>query len=188
MSIFDQFPILETERLRLRQIQPQDSKALFAILADAEVTKFLGVQTLNTIEEVDGILPLFNLPYQTHSGIRWAITLKSGPDANRLIGTCGFHRWQPDHYRAEIGYELARAYWDQGIMRTALKSILDFGFVKMNLNRIEAEVWAENIRSVRFLEKLGFQREGLLRQAEYARGAFQDILIYAILKADFNLA
>ena len=73
-------------------------------------------------------------------------------------------------------------------MRTALKSILDFGFVKMNLNRIEAEVWAENIRSVRFLEKLGFQREGLLRQAEYARGAFQDILIYAILKADFNLA
>jgi ribosomal-protein-alanine N-acetyltransferase len=187
VSIFDQFPILETECLFLRQIQPQDSTALFAILSDTEVTRYLGIQTLHSMDEVEGILPLFNLPYQTQSGVRWAITPKSGPDAGKLIGTCGLHRWHPDHYRAEIGYELARAYWGQGIMGASLNTILDFGFSALGLNRIAAEVWAENTCSARFLEKQGFQLEGLLRQAEFAEGAFQDILIYAILKKDFNL-
>ncbi|MBN2503179.1 MAG: GNAT family N-acetyltransferase [Anaerolineales bacterium] len=188
MSIFDQFPILETERLLLRQIQPQDSTALFVILSDAEVTRYLGVQPLYSMDEVEGLLPLFHLPYQTQSGIRWAITPKSGPDAGKLIGTCGLHRWQPDHYRAEIGYELARAYWGQGIMGAALNTILDFGFSTLGLNRIAAEVWAANTRSARFLEKQRFQSEGLLRQAEFVEGAFQDILIYAILKKEFNQA
>jgi ribosomal-protein-alanine N-acetyltransferase len=186
LSIFDQFPILETERLLLRQIQPQDKQALFAILSDAEVTRYLGVHTLHSPEEVEALLPLFDLPYQTHSGIRWAIAPKSGPDAGQLIGTCGFHRWKRDHFRAEIGYELGRAYWGQDIMRAALENILDFGFSNMDLNRVEAEVWSQNGRSARFLEKLGFTREGLLRQAEFAGGAFQDVLIYAILKGDFK--
>ena len=188
MSIFDRFPTLKTERLLLRQIQPQDKQALFAILSDVQVTRHLGVQTLHSLDEVEGILPLLNLPYETHSGIRWAIAPKSGPDAGRLIGTCGFHRWQPNHYRTEVGYELARAYWGQGILQAALERILAFGFENMNLNRVKAEVWAENVRSARFLEKLGFQREGVLRQAEFAAGSFQDLLIYAMLKEDFNPA
>jgi ribosomal-protein-alanine N-acetyltransferase len=186
LSIFDQFPPLETERLLLRQIQPQDKQALFSILSDEEVTCYLGVRTLQSPEEIDDILPLFNLPYEIHSGIRWAITQKDTPHPGRLVGTCGFHRWQPDHSHAEVGYELGRAYWGQGIMREAIRRVLAFGFSEMALNRVEAQVWADNAPSARFLEKLGFQREGLLRQAEFAAGAFQDILIYAILKEEFK--
>ena len=71
-------------------------------------------------------------------------------------------------------------------MHAALEEILCFGFASMNLNRVVAEVWSQNTRSARFLEKLGFRREGLLRQAEFAAGTFQDLLIYAILKEEFE--
>jgi ribosomal-protein-alanine N-acetyltransferase len=67
--------------------------------------------------------------------------LKEGDD--RVIGTCGYHVWAKPHFRAEIGYELAREYWGQGIMQEAIRSLLTFGFAKMALNRVEAHFCRE---------------------------------------------
>jgi [ribosomal protein S5]-alanine N-acetyltransferase len=102
-----------------------------------------------------------------------------------VIGTCGYHAWVKTHQRAEIGYELARSYWGQGVMAEAISALLAFGFAEMGLNRVEAMVLTGNIASARFLEKLNFQKEGLLQEYEFIQGKARDVLLFSMLRKDF---
>jgi ribosomal-protein-alanine N-acetyltransferase len=123
--------------------------------------------------------------FEKGEGFRWGITLKSGEAPGEVIGTCGYHAWAKDHFRAEIGYELARDYWGQGLMAEAIKALLAFGFEEMALNRVEAMVLEGNKASAGFLEKLGFQREVILREYEFVRGKFRDVLLFSLLSKDY---
>ena len=114
--------------------------------------------------------------------MRWAVTLKE--DTERLIGTAGFNVWHTWNNSAEIGYDLARAHWGRGLMVEALEPIIDFGFTRMALNRIEADATVGNHASSRVLEKLGFHREGLLRQRGYWKGSYHDVWLYSLLTND----
>ena len=76
-----------------------------------------------------------------------------------MIGTCGFHCWDEDSRRAEIGYDLAHAFWGQGLMREAVEAALAFGFGPMGLATIYAGVEPPNVRSIGLLERLGFERQ-----------------------------
>jgi len=118
--------------------------------------------------------------------IRWAIELKKD---NKLIGTCGFHNWNKRHLRAEIGYELNDNYWKIGYVFEAISEIISFGFSKLELNRIEALVYPENINSHSSLAKLGFSREGLLKEYCIFRDKKQDLIMYSmILNNDCELS
>lgn len=75
---------------------------------------------------------------------------------------------------AEIGYELHRAYWRQGMMTEALPAVLTYGFTKLGLHRIEADPFARNTRSTSLLLKPGFTHEGTLRQRFFFRGHFEN--------------
>jgi [ribosomal protein S5]-alanine N-acetyltransferase len=117
--------------------------------------------------------------FRQGSGIWWAITRETVGD---LIGTCGLYNLQPQHRKAEIGYWLLPHYWGQGMMRLTLETVLAFGFEKLNLHRIEAYVETENAASAALLQKLGFQQEGTLRDAEIKHGRFISLDIYARLQ------
>ena len=80
------------------------------------------------------------------------------------IGTCLLFRFDEGSERAELGYVLGRAHWGRGLMREALGGLLDRAFTTMGLRRIEAEVDVRNASSSRLLARLGFTREGVLRQ------------------------
>lgn len=181
MSFFSQFPVLETKRLVLRQLRYEDGADIHAYF-NADLAKYYDWLP-KTVAEGRGFVRFFKTGYEEEQSIRWGITLKP---SDRVIGTCGFSDF--DHFsRAELGYELANDYWGLGIMGEALRAIIPFGFYEIDMHRIQASVFPENQASLKLLEKLGFQREGVLRQYTYIkhRDVWEDCLLLALLKADF---
>lgn len=177
-----EFPIIKTERLVLRNLLLEDAVTLKEYWSHPDVTKYLTLEPFKTVDEAVAMIELLNGLPMDNQGFRWAITRK---EDGKVLGTCGFHNCKPEHCRAEVGYELGNDYWRQGIMAEALTAILQYGFSKAGYNRIEAFVTAGNEKSTGILEKLGFKQEGLLREYEFARGNFIDLYCYSLLKSEY---
>jgi ribosomal-protein-alanine N-acetyltransferase len=174
------FPKLETKNLHLRRIQPADASALYTILADDKVTEFYDDDPLTDISQARDQINDWEYGFVNKRCVRWGITRKN---EDEIIGTCGYYGFHTWHRRASIGYELARNYWRQGIMTEALSAIISFGFVEIELNRLEAVAMPENTASIKMLEKLGFRNEGLLAEYEiWGSKGFVDLSIYALLQ------
>ena len=171
------FPIIETERLILRKLETTDINDLFEILSSERVTKYYGKYPMKNLSEAEDLILKFHKVFSEQKSIRWGIELK---EINRIIGTCGFHCWNKNHFRAEVGYELGEAFWNKGYATEAISSILRYGFELMNLKRIEAIVYPENKPSEKLLLNLGFEHEGLLKKYANFRDKQQDLNIFAI--------
>jgi [ribosomal protein S5]-alanine N-acetyltransferase len=179
---FTRFPSLTTEHLHLRQIRPTDAEAFFAIKSDREVMDFYGDETHQTIEETQTLIEQIQTSYKKQEALFWGITRK-GDDT--LIGSCAFIAFNRDFQHAEIGYELVRASWRQGITAEAIAAILTYGFAELELHRIEAVTNPRNTPSKHLLLKLGFTYEGNLRQRFLLRGQFLDAQYFGILKDEW---
>jgi RimJ/RimL family protein N-acetyltransferase len=103
-----------------------------------------------------------------------------------VLGTCTLTHYYPTHQRSEIGFALRQMRWGQGLGSEAVTAVIGFAFDSLNLNRIEADVDPRNERSLRLLERLGFQREGHLRQRYYMNGERQDTLMLGLLRSDWK--
>ncbi|GHO98434.1 GNAT family N-acetyltransferase [Reticulibacter mediterranei] len=183
-AMFSTFPTLTTNRLLLRQIQPNDAEALFATFSDESVMEFYGHLPHRSIEESVELIRKQHVWYAERTGIRWGITLK-GDD--RVIGSCGFYGFDEGFRRAETGYELNRAFWRQSIMSEAMSAILNYAFSEPALNRVEAVVDDVNERSKGLLRKLGFTHEGTLRRRFFFRNRFLDEHYFGLLKEEWPL-
>jgi ribosomal-protein-alanine N-acetyltransferase len=185
-AAFTTFPVLTTQRLRLREIRPDDAEAIFAIYSDEETMHYYN-ETFQSLAEAETYVILRHDDYVQRREIRWGITRH---DDDRIIGSCGFHHFDEGHYegyyRAETGYILNRADWGQGIMAEALSAILTYGFSEMGLHRIEAVIDIANERSKNLLLKLGFQYEGNLRQRFLFRGSFEDEYYFGLLRDEWR--
>jgi ribosomal-protein-alanine N-acetyltransferase len=182
-AAFTQFPVLTTERLHLRQIQPQDAEALFAILSDEEAMRYYGHEPHRESDETLTLIQQIQGRYERREAIRWGITFK-GDDA--LIGTCSLHDFGPGYHRAATGYDLNREYWRRGIMFEAMSTILAYGFGELGLHRIEAIIDIENEASKKLLLKLGFTYEGNLRQRYAFRDRFEDEYYFGLLRDEWR--
>ncbi|WP_218145526.1 GNAT family N-acetyltransferase [Psychrobacillus sp. OK032] len=107
----------------------------------------------------------------------WGIATK---DDNKIIGSCGYHNWEKDHFKAKVGFEVTPEYWQQGAMTEVLKHVLQYGFEKMRLFRIEALYDPAITASKRTLQKAGFVYEGMLRKSSFEKGRFCDAAICSI--------
>lgn len=161
------FPLLETDRLLLREIIEEDSQKIFDFFSNENVTRFYGQDSFTSIEQAKQLIDLYANQYLEKRGIRWGIELK---ETKEIIGTIGFHAWSPKHKRAEIGYELQPVYWRKGYATEAVTKIFTYGFNEIGLTRVGAVVFIENDASNRLLTKLGFQKEGILRNYMYQNG------------------
>lgn len=179
------FPVLETERLILRQVTKDDAESMFVYMSDEEVMKHYGMEPFRIADDALDEISWYQSIFEKKTGIRWGITLKG---QGKVIGSCGFLNIVQQHYRTEIGYELSRAYWGEGIASEALAAIIQYGFEQMNLQRIQALIDPPNASSIKLVERNGFMKEGLLRNYEFACGKFDDLLLYALLKQDFDQA
>lgn len=179
---FSTFPTLTTTRLNLRELQPEDAPDVFVFRSDPEVQKYNDVP-MQDISEAETFISELLHGYKNRQLIIWAITF---PAEDVVIGLCGFNYWNLYHSRAEIGYDLALAWWGQGIGTEAVGEMVRFGFEEMYLNRIEAGTIADNHGSVRLLEKLGFQREGTRRKHSWEEdGTYHDSAIYGLLREEW---
>lgn len=176
------FPTLETERLILRRVTSSDARSLLKYLSDADVMKYVGLEPFKSIEDALNEIAWYEKIFEEKSGMRWGITLK---EKNEVIGSCGFLNYVAKHNRSEIGIELSKDYWGNGLACEAFKAVIQYGFDALKLHRIEALIEPENKPSQKLAEKQGFLREGLLRQYEYACGKYDDLYMYSLLKQEF---
>jgi [ribosomal protein S5]-alanine N-acetyltransferase len=176
------FPALETERFRLRQMEEGDAPSVFDYFSKDEVTRYYDLESFQEEKQALEIIQNWNKRFHVNEGIRWGIALKG---SNEIIGSCGFHQWEKEHFKAELGFEVHPSHWRQGVITEVLQPILRYGFEEMNLNRIEAYYDPENVASKGSLEKAGFTFEGVLRKAAFEKGVFCDAAVCSLLKEEF---
>ncbi|MBE1553526.1 GNAT family N-acetyltransferase [Sporosarcina limicola] len=172
---------LHTERLYLRKMKESDSSSLFTIWSDPDVTKFMNISSFTDENQAKDMINLLNELSQDNKAARFTIIEL---ESNEIIGSCGYNSLDFENAKAEIGYDIARAFWGRGYATEAIYSLLDYAFTSLELNRIEAKVEPENVNSIKLLRKLNFIFEGTLRQSERSKGKFIDLTIYSKLRTD----
>ncbi len=172
------FSDIETDRLRLCQIAPEHQEALFRHFADPDVSRFLmDSEPFSSPEEAGEMIDWYTTPLP-RSQHRWVLLSKQN---GAFMGTCGYHCWDDGNHIAELGYDLAPAFWGHGYMSEALTPVLHHGFSEMQLNRVQAFVYPENERSRALLLRLGFTIEGVFRDKHFFRGQYYDHEVYSLL-------
>lgn len=175
------FPCLETKRLLLRDATIKDTEAVFTVFSDSKVTQFHDMDTLTRIDDAIKVIERRKQGFESGRGIRWGIARK---DDNYIIGSCGFS-WIQELNAAEVGYELASQFWQQGIMSEALNAILKYGFESKGLEFIIAEIMLENLASRKLLQKLGFCSQELLEKHGFWKGKYHDLERFILTRAEF---
>lgn len=183
LKLFINIPTLNTERLILRKIEKSDLNDVHDYASDPEVSRFLLWNPHQSIEFTKLYLKTVSSFYKKGIFYDWGIVDKK---SGKLIGTCGFTDIDVKNESAEVGYVLNRNFWGQKIAKEALLRVLEFGFVTLGLNRIEARYLIENERSRRVLEKCGMKYEGTLKDAIKVKGKFKTISIFAITKKEYS--
>ncbi|MCK5786704.1 MAG: GNAT family N-acetyltransferase [Candidatus Sabulitectum sp.] len=173
----DKFPALDTERLILRQVSQNDSTGLFLCYSDPEVMRFTG-SPLDCEDAITGILEDCRDGFGDGYNLIWSIFIR---DTGDFAGTAGFEQFSFLDGKAGTGFTLLREYQGAGFMNEALKSILNFGFQELNLNRIQTTVVPENSSSVKLLGKLVFKREGQMESSVFFNNSYHDKLMSALL-------
>ena len=172
-------PTLESERLALRGLTPADAPGLFDLYSNPEVTRFINLDRLNRPEEANEIVAQLMAQAERGEGLRWGVF---EAETGQLIGTCGYHHWVKEKFRAEISYDLGPSHWGNGYMREALQAVLQYGFSGLKLHRVEALVDPLDTRSQNLLFGLGFKLEGVLHEHDFLGGKFEDDMVFALLR------
>ncbi|WP_335617907.1 GNAT family protein [Leuconostoc lactis] len=173
------FSTLQTERLILRPVQPDDAEAMFDYLRDEETVRFITVPPVKTVTEVieNSIQSYFMLDPIG----KWAIVYDQ-----KMVGTIDL-RLNKAHRQAEIGYVLNKRYWGQGIMPEAAQAILAVGFDQLQLVRIFSEHDTRNPKSGRVMTKIGMQQEGVALKSQIIKGEIVDMVHYAITDTQYKM-
>lgn len=175
-------PVLVTDRLILRKMEISDAPMLYTYWSDETVTKHMNIASFADVSEAEQMIGFLDGLRQEGKLIRWTIIRKRD---GLILGSGGYNSLVSETLRGEIGYELGKEYWGQGLMAEALTAILSYGFTALQLNRVQALVETENTASQKLLVKLGFQQEGLLREYECFKDKAVDLLMYSLLRREF---
>ena len=175
------FTVVNGENAAMVGLTPNDAEDIFAFSQNPEVSRFVLWDAHRSIADSRSMVRGALRAYRTGEPASLAIELR---ETGRVVGTIGFVWIDDEHNCAEIGYSLAQEYWGRGLMTEALRAMLEFAFVRLHLNRVEAMFDVRNRASGRVMEKCGMRREGLLRQKLYNKGEYVDVEIWAILARD----
>lgn len=174
-----EFPIIETERILLRQFKESDLENVYKGLSHPEIIRYYGV-SYPTLESAKKQMDFFAKIEKNQTGIWWAIC---SPGDETFYGAGGLNSLNKEHRKAEIGFWLLTDFWGKGIMREAMPIICNYGFENLGLHRIEGLVETNNINCKRTMAKLDFQHEGTMKDCEIKNGEFISLDIYAKIKS-----
>ncbi|WP_088013924.1 GNAT family N-acetyltransferase [Gottfriedia acidiceleris] len=177
-KFFTNLPKLETNRLILRKLTKDDIEEMFLYGSNEEVSKYVSWETHKTLSDTKKFIDFVLNKYENSQVALWGIQYKGN---GKLIGTIDFVWWDQKHKIGEIGYVISQDYWGKGIMTEAAKEVIKFGFDEMELIRIQARCFVENIGSSRVMEKVGMSFEGIIRKGMFVKGKHQDLKMYSIL-------
>lgn len=173
---------LRTPRLLLRPMTSTDAPALFGVFSDRKVMRYWSGAAWNSIDMAHEKIAQYSNSLAENESLGLGI-IKA--QTNALIGTCSLFQLDAQCRRAEIGYGMASTAWGKGFMNEALTALINFAFEELDLNRIEADIDPRNIASLRSIERLGFIKEGHLRERWIVEGEISDSSIYGLLRRDW---
>ena len=175
---------LDTPRLHLRRLNSSDGPGLFNIFSNADVARYLSAPPVASPAEVEKKLGDMISHYAGDSAFQLAVTRK---DTGELIGTCTIWNIYSQNRRGEIGYVLAKPFWGSGYMSEALSALINYIFNEKQFHRLEADIDLRNVSSATILERLGFKREGLMRERWIVAGEISDSALYGLLASDWRM-
>ena len=176
-------PIITCERVRLRPVRTSDVDGIYAVFSNPEVMRYWSRPPLLDRSEAEELVNQIIRDSEQGLMMKWGLARLSD---DLVIGTTTLFHLDFDNGRAEIGYALGREYWGQGYVSEALHHLLNYAFNDLKLRRLEADVDPRNGPSIKTLERLGFQREGFLRERWHVADEIQDAYFYGLLKREWE--
>ncbi|HEX2080586.1 MAG TPA: GNAT family protein [Longimicrobium sp.] len=176
--------ILQTERLILREFTAGDWQAVFAYQNDPLYLRYYEHDSV-TEQQAQAFVYRF-ITWQgekPRSRVQLAVTLA---ETGEVIGNVGVRREAPGEPLADMGFELSPARWGRGYATEAARAMVELAFGDWGLDRVHAHCIADNTGSARVLEKAGLRREARLREHQYFKGRYWDVLIYGILRGEWE--
>ncbi len=183
-KMFSHIPTIETERFILRKIRLDDVDDVFEYSSSYEVTKYLSWSPHPDKEYTYEYLSYLQERYKMGDFYDWAVVCK---DTGKMIGTCGFTRFDFRNNSAEVGYVINADYHGQGIGTEVLARVIRFGFERLELNRIECRFMIENAASRRVMEKNRMIFEGVMRHSMLIKGEYRNIGICSLLSSEYGM-
>jgi RimJ/RimL family protein N-acetyltransferase len=172
-------------RVVLRPLRAGDEEAVFALLSDEQVVRYMLFPVFDR-ERARTFVARMSQPASSGSEARQCVFgIAAKPDPEQLVGLCGLVL-NPELEEGELWYLLRPDLWGRGLVAEAAGALLDVGFGELRLHRIWASCLPVNPASVRVLEKLGFRREGYLRQNLRIHGFWHDSYLYALLETEWS--
>jgi ribosomal-protein-alanine N-acetyltransferase len=185
---FSSFPVITTERLRLRQLNHADAEGMMDIYGPEEMMLYLSNPPVDTPEKAIELIDLFNGWYDQKECVNWGITLRDDDSLghDRLIGMCGNHGWDKNDRKVDIGYHIIQPLWGKGYATEAARAVIAWSFKHFDLHRIQADCTEGNIASETVMLKCGFTFEGMWRESCWEHGRFVNIRQYGLLRREFD--
>jgi ribosomal-protein-alanine N-acetyltransferase len=175
-QIFKSFPVLKTNRLILRKLKPKDVDGVYKFYSDHTTLEYIPKEPFTKIDQAKDKLTELEKLYKEEKAIWWAFTLKS---SDNFIGFGGIFNINKENNNAEIGYGLLPQFWGKGFMSELVKEIVNIGFNELKLHKLSGFITPGNTGSVKVLEKLGFEKEALLKDDVFVRNKYFNTAIYA---------
>jgi RimJ/RimL family protein N-acetyltransferase len=175
-------PTLQTPRLILRSLEPSDDADVFAVFSDPMVMRYWDGAIMATRQDAMKYIDHIHYGFRRRELFQWGIADR---ETNAVIGTCTLTHFSTIHERSEIGFAIRQERWGKGLGAEAVAAVVALAFEKLKLHRIEADVDPRNDRSLRLLERLGFRREGYLRERYCISGERQDAVMMGLLRAEW---
>lgn len=174
---------LSTGRLELRPFRHSDAADLFTVYSHPEVYRHVPIGGWKHVDEAHQRIARDINMMEAGDCVRLAVERS---EDERVIGEVLLFNFVRDSRRCEIGYAFARDAWGSGYARESLPPLIDLGFGRLEMQRIEAEIDPRNAASAKVLEKLGFSYEGVRRRRWILRGETSDSGMYGLLAADWQ--
>jgi RimJ/RimL family protein N-acetyltransferase len=174
-------PEFETERLSLRRLTVDDAHELHRAYGDAEAMRYWDAppsrDVLETEQRIQRSLE-FNATWQAS----WAVLIRQGP----FVGMVNYHGRQQWNRRLAVGWILIPEFRGHGFMQEAMRVLIAHCFQSLGTHRIEAEIERDNLRSARLAERLGFEREALLRDRMFVSGQPRSVWMHTLLRSKWR--
>ncbi len=171
------------EDTELRIPEERYAQKLFALI-DANRTYLREwlpwVDQERSVEDTQGFIRGALQQFANNEGFQMGIWYKE-----QLTGVIGYHSIDWIDRKVEIGYWLAESFQGKGLMTKACKTLVAYAFNELKLHRVEIHCATNNKRSYAIPERLGFQQEGIMRDAEWLYDHFVDLMIYSMLEDEW---
>ena len=174
---------ITTPRLTLRFLNEADLPAIYDIFSHPEVMRYWSYPPWIDRSQAQQWLVHVLEGYRSGDALQLAIERSAD---HILTGTCALFHFHAASRRAEIGYALGRPHWGSGYMHEALQALVAYAFHTLDLNRLEADIDPRNLASAQTLERLGFLKEGYLRDRWIVNEEVSDTALYGLLRREWQ--